>query len=141
MRDDRCAERHERCTPMVRVEMVSGGNLDQLVATGKLLRQCMEQIKSADYKSAEQGQDRCAEKEEQKPKQISRLVGLREKIIAQPDGRGGDGNQRNQGYKSVEHCREQCAGFLIRRFLDQVIAFDDVAAGTSGEKLVVKHPN
>ena len=39
MCDDRCAERDERGTPVMRVKMIGGRDFDQFVAAGKLLRQ------------------------------------------------------------------------------------------------------
>ena len=63
----------------------------------------MEQVKSADYKSGYQCQDRCAEQKEQQPKQISRLGGLREKIIAQSDESDGNGHQGNKTNETIKH--------------------------------------
>src|SRR5262249_12706412 len=99
VRDERCTKRDKRRAPMMRVEMIGCGNLNEFVATRELLGQRMEQVKSADYKSGHQRQDRCAEEKEQDPEQISRLGSLREKIITKPDE--SDGN-RDQSYKADE---------------------------------------
>src|SRR6266496_1045856 len=99
----------------------------------------MEQVKSADYKSGQQRQDRCAEKKEQQPKQISRLGSLREKIVAQSDEGDGNGDQGNKTNETIKHDGEQCACFFVRGFLEQIITFHDIAARASGKKLVVKH--
>src|SRR4029434_1391357 len=99
----------------------------------------MEQVKAADYKSGYQCQYRCAEKKEEKPEQISCFGGLREKIVAQPDESDSDGDQGNKTNETVKYDGEQCACFFVRRFLEQVITFHDIAAGASGKKLVVKH--
>src|SRR5215470_4720588 len=101
----------------------------------------MEQVKSANYKSGHQRQDRCSKEKEQQPEQISRLGSLREKIIAQSDEHDGNGDQRDKTNETIKHDGKQCARFLVRRFLEQVIAFHDVAARASREKLVVKHPD
>src|SRR5439155_16606991 len=42
MRDDGCAERDERRTPMPRVQVIGSGDFDQLFATGKFCRQPVE---------------------------------------------------------------------------------------------------
>src|SRR6266498_238645 len=99
----------------------------------------MEQVKSADYKSGYQCQDRCTEKKEQQPKQISCFGSLRQKIVTQADERDSNGDQGNQTNETIKHDGEQCARFFVRRFLEQVIAFHDIAAGASRKKLVVKH--
>src|SRR5215510_12850020 len=99
----------------------------------------MEQVKSADYKSGQQREHRCAEKKEQQPKQISRRGSLRQKIIARSDESDGNRYQRNETDEPVKDDREQCARFFVRSLLEQGIAFHDVAARPSGEELVKKH--
>src|SRR4026208_785596 len=101
----------------------------------------MEQVKSADYKSGYQRQDGCAEKKKQKPKQVSRLSSLRKKVISQYDEGDGNSDQRNKPNETIKHDGKQCPRFFIRRFLEQVITFYDIAAGASRKKLVVKHAN
>ena len=98
----------------------------------------MKQIKAADDESGYQGQDRCAEKKEQYPKQLSRL-GVWREIIAQTDQSYGDRDQRNKTDETVEHDREQGARFFVRGFLEQKIALNDIAAGATRQKLIVKH--
>src|SRR4029453_13775620 len=101
----------------------------------------MKQVESADNKSGYQCQDRCTEQKEQQPKQISRLSGLREKIIAQSDESDRNGYQGNKTNKAIKHDGEQCARLFVRSFLKQVIAFYDIAARAARQKLIVKHPD
>src|SRR4029077_14996920 len=101
----------------------------------------MEQVKSADYKSGYQCQDRCTEEKEQQPKQISCFGSLREEIVTQADERDSNGDQGNKTNETIKHDGEQCARFFVRGFLEQVIAFHDIAACASREKLIVKHAN
>ena len=42
---------------------------------------------------------------------------------------------------AIEQDREQRARFAVRRFLQKEVALNDVAAGSAGQKLVVKHPD
>ncbi|PYK53867.1 MAG: hypothetical protein DME48_10035 [Verrucomicrobia bacterium] len=63
----------------------------------------MEQVKSADYESGHQSQDRCAQEKKQEPKQVSCFGGLCEKIIAQSDEGDGNGDQRNKPDEPVKH--------------------------------------
>ena len=42
MRDQRCAEREGGCEPMSRVKMISSGDLNQFIASGKFVRQVDE---------------------------------------------------------------------------------------------------
>ena len=88
---------------MMRVEMIRGGNLDQLVPARELLWQRMKQIKSADYKSGYQRQDRCAQEKKQEPEQVSGFGSLGEKIIAQSDEGDGNGDQCNKPDEPVKH--------------------------------------
>src|SRR6266496_3074838 len=99
----------------------------------------MEQVKSTNHKSGHQSQDRYPKEKKQKPKQISRLSSLREKIIAQSDEGDGNGDQSNEANETIKHDREQCACFFVRGFLEQIIAFYDITARASWEKLIVKH--
>ena len=50
MRDDRSAEGGQGGTPVTRVEMISGRELNQFFAAGKSLRQFVSQMESADDK-------------------------------------------------------------------------------------------
>ena len=50
MRDERSAERGQGGTPMLGVEMISGGDLNQFFAAGKSFRQFVSKIESADDK-------------------------------------------------------------------------------------------
>src|SRR5262249_37646342 len=61
------------------------------------------------------------------------------KIIAQSDESDGNGHQGDKTNETIKHNGEQCPRFFVGSFLEQVIAFHDVAARASGEKLVVKH--
>ena len=49
--------------------------------------------------------------------------------------------KRDKTNETIKHDGEQCARFFVRRFLEQVIAFHDIAARASRKKLVVKHPD
>ena len=64
---------------------------------------------------------------------------MRKEIITQSDEGRGDNNERHKTDKPIENYCQQRPGFLVRGFLQEIIAFHDVAAGAAGEKLVVKH--
>src|SRR5437879_7153395 len=63
----------------------------------------------------------------------------RQKIEAQIDEGDGKGDESNQTDDRVEDYGEQSARFFIRRLFKQKIAFDNIAAGSAGQKLIVKH--
>ena len=66
---------------------------------------------------------------------------MREKIETQADQHAGNRDQRDEPNDAVKQHREQCAKFFRRRFLEQEVALDDVAAGAAGQELIVKHSN
>src|SRR5947199_10280476 len=69
----------------------------------------------------------------------SRLRTLGEDIETQTDQGDSDSDQRHQANKPVkDHC-EQSTRFFIRCFFEQEIAFNNIAAGSSGKKLIIKH--
>src|SRR3982751_49932 len=101
----------------------------------------MEKVEAADDETREQASDRNAEKEEQNPKQTPRILGLREEIETQTDQRDGNGDECHQSNEPVENHRQQGSCFFIRRFFEQQIAFNDIPAGSTWQKLIVKHSN
>ena len=50
-------------------------------------------------------------------------------------------DERDQPDHAIEDDGEERAGRLARRFLEQEVALDDVAAGAAGQELIVKHPD
>src|SRR6516225_11028898 len=114
--------------------MIGREDLNQFIASRKMCWKIMEQFESTDDKRRNQEGYRCAQKKEQQPQQISGVWFLGKKIISQRDQGGRDRNERNESNESIEHYRQQRARFLVRRFLEQVVTFDDVAAGASGKK-------
>src|SRR5882762_10493433 len=52
-----------------------------------------------------------------------------------------DGDQRNKADQAIKDDREQRARFVVRSFLEQKIALNNVSARATGKKLIVKHSN
>ena len=76
MRDERRAKGCERSEPMLGIEMVGSGKLDQFSATGEFLRQGMKKIETADDETREQEQNRAAKKNEKTNEQLPCLWSL-----------------------------------------------------------------
>src|SRR5205085_12480584 len=72
MSDQGSGKCHQSCKPMMRVEMVSGGNLNHFLSPGKLVRQPMEQIEAADNEAHYQSRERGPKQEKQQHQQAPR---------------------------------------------------------------------
>src|SRR4030095_5088350 len=141
MRHDGRTKRNQGCPPVTRIQMIGREDLNQFIASRKMCREIMEQFESTDDERRNQEGNRCAQEKEQQPEQISGVWFLGKKIISQRDQAALYRNEGDGSDESIEHYRQQRARFFVRRFLQQIITFDDVAAGASGKKLVVKQPD
>ena len=141
MRDKRRAKGCERGEPMLGIEMIGSGKLDQFSATGDFLRQGMKKIETADDEAREQEENGAAKNNEKTNEQLPCLWSLGEKIVTQADQHAGNRDQRDEPNDAVKQHREQCAKFFRRRFLEQEVRLDDVASSAAGQELIVKHSN
>ena len=148
MRDQRGAECKERRDPMPRVKMIGGRDLDQFIFAGEFMGQEMEEIKSADDKTRDQTRNRNSKQNAQSDEQLMRSkTGFNcnrsspEQIETKGYKRDRDRDQRDESDQTIENDGEQGARFVVRRFFEQEIALNNIAAGAAGEKLIVKHPD
>src|SRR5437016_5867524 len=121
------------------VKMVSRRNLNQFLSPGKFVGQPVKQVEPADDEAGEESRDRGAQEKQQNPEQPSRLRTLGQYIEPQTDQGDGNGDERYQTDKPVENHREQSARFFVRCLFEQEIALDNIAAGSTGQKLIIKH--
>src|SRR6266550_4594463 len=121
------------------VKMVSRRNLNQFLSPGKFVGQPVKQVEPADDEAGEESRDRGAQQKQQNPEQPSRLRAFRQYIEAQTDEGDRNGDERYQTDKPVENHREQSARLFVPCFLEQKIALNNIAAGSAGQKLIIKH--
>src|SRR2546421_11620746 len=124
---------------MTRIQMISGGNLDQLVPAGKPMRQKAEKVEPAQDKCARDEDHRTAENNQDnhnvKSWVVQRVViepcaGLpREPSIAHEDQHARDDDQRDESNQSIKENSEKSSGLLIRSLLPEQISLDNIAAG------------
>src|SRR5437764_15115321 len=108
----------------------------------------MKEIKSANDKTRDQTRNRNSKQNAQSDEELMRSkTGFNcnrsapEQIKTKSYKRDRDGDQRNQANQSIEDNGEQGACFVIRSFLEQEIALNNIAACFAGAKLIVKHPD
>ena len=103
---------------MTRIQIIAAKDLNQFIASRKMGGKIIEQFESTDDERRNKKSNRRAEKNDA----ITRVnfgfpVSGQESRYRNAIMGGGDGNERNEPDESIEHYRQQRAGFLVRRFL------------------------
>src|SRR6266705_6919795 len=101
----------------------------------------MKKIEAADDEAGQKSDDGAPEQKQQNPEQSSRLGSLRKQIEPHTDERDSDGDERQQPDQTIENHREQCARLFVWCLFEQKIALYNIAAGSTRQKLIVKHSN
>jgi hypothetical protein len=121
--------------------MVSGRDFDQLLAARKPMGKLIEEVERADEKRGADEKNGRPEDREHQPNVGRRFFRAGQPIVPEKNQDPGDNDQGDQSDHSIEQDCQQPARLFVGRLFPEEVGLDDVAAGSAGEKLVIKHPD